>query len=160
MYYWDEFLCFNVTIISFWFTYWIRLSTALLNMNSKYNAATQFPTGLFYRSNSLLCALINGRPHLAYLGQMLENGGRFTVRNFPRELVLSQKSTQMAYAFSFVAKCLWIPWNKKRTNHCCIVFLIVCLVITLVFYLAMVIWLAYVSCALHLLLYCALWLLI
>ena len=32
--------------------------------------------------------------------------------------------------------------NKKRTNHWCNVFFIVCLVITLVFYLAMVIGLA------------------
>ena len=31
----------------------------------------------------LLCTFINGMLHLAYLGQMLEKGGRFTVRIFP-----------------------------------------------------------------------------
>ena len=32
----------------------------------------------------LLCTFINGMLHLAYLGQMLEKGGRFTVRIFPK----------------------------------------------------------------------------
>ena len=36
----------------------------------------------------LIHAPINGKPHLAYLGQILEKGGGFAVRIFPEGLVL------------------------------------------------------------------------
>ena len=52
-------------------------------------------------------APISGMPLLAYLGQMLQKGGRFAITIFPRGWYLLSKSTKIAYTFSFAVKCLW-----------------------------------------------------
>ena len=73
---------------------------------------------LFMNNN----APINGMPHLAYLGQMLEKGGGFAIGIFQGAgtLLGVSQSTQMAYTFSFIVvnvfRKLWI--SQTPISHC------------------------------------------
>ena len=74
--------------------------------------------GIVANSSSGAYGPINGMPHLAYLGQMLEKGGGFAVRIFPRGWYLVA-NVPIAYIFSFVVfKHLWnIPGEFHRYQY-------------------------------------------
>ena len=60
---------------------------------------------------------------------------------FPSNVQLNET----AKVFAGIWKSRKRKWNKIRTNHWCNVYFIACFVITLVFYLEMVIWLDFMS---------------